>query len=69
MTALEVVTVVAVIVTGMTLPAGVWRMAAYRSGQVDHTRGMRGVALLALGMGLAGAVTLVVCVVLLATRA
>lgn len=63
------VTVVAVIVTGMTLPAGVWRLAAYRSGQMDHTRGMLGVALLALGMGLAGLVTLAVCVVLLATRA
>lgn len=63
------VTVVAVIVTGMTLPAGVWRLAAYRSGQVDHTPGMRGVAFLALGMGIAGAVTLAVCVVLLALQA
>lgn len=69
MSALELVTVVAVIVTGMTLPAGVWRLAAYSSGQVDHTSGMRGVAFLALGMGLAGAITLAVCVVLLATRA
>ncbi|MDP3966687.1 MAG: hypothetical protein Q8Q02_00280 [Nocardioides sp.] len=69
MSALEMVTVVAVIVTGMTLPAGVWRLAAYRSGQVDHTPGMRGVAFLALGMGIAGAVTLAVCVVLLALQA
>ena len=68
MGALEMVTVVAVIVTGMTLPAGVWRMAAYRSGQLDHTRGMLGVAILALGMGIAGLLTLAVCVVLLATR-
>jgi len=68
MTTLEMITVVAVIVTGMMLPAGVWRLAAYRTGQVDHTRGMLGVALLALGLGVAGLVTLVVCVVLLATQ-
>lgn len=69
MDTLSVVTAAAALITGMTLPAGVWRVLAYRSGQVDHTPGMRNVAILALGLGVASAAVLVACVVLLATRA
>lgn len=39
------------VATGWLLPMGVWRMLAYRSEQVDHTPGMRMVAILALGLG------------------
>ncbi|WGX96438.1 hypothetical protein [Nocardioides sp. L-11A] len=50
---------VALIVTAGTLPAGVIRALAYRSGSVDHTPGMRTVALVVLGIGLVGLVCLV----------
>ncbi|MCR1781220.1 hypothetical protein KVF89_01615 [Nocardioides carbamazepini] len=47
---------VALIVTAGTLPAGVIRTLAYRSGSVDHTPGMRMVATVVLGIGLVGLV-------------
>ncbi|MDP9822471.1 hypothetical protein [Nocardioides massiliensis] len=68
MDTLAVVTAAAALITGMTLPAGVWRILAYRSGQVDHTPGMRNVGILALSLGIVSATVLAVCVVLLATR-
>jgi hypothetical protein len=40
----------------LLLPVGGVRMLAYRSGGPDHTPGMRGVALLALGLGTAALV-------------
>ena len=40
----------ALVVAVVLIPVGAFRMLAYRSG-VDHTRGMYGVALLALGLG------------------
>lgn len=68
MDTLTAVTAAAIIIAGATLPAGVWRVLAYRSGQVDHTPGMRGVAALAMVLGAGSLLVVVVCVVLLATR-
>jgi len=51
---------IALIVTLGALPAGIVRMLAYRSGQIDHTPTMRIAAGFALALGLAGAVGLVV---------
>ncbi|WP_313404499.1 hypothetical protein [Aeromicrobium sp.] len=42
--------------TGWLLPMGVIRMLAYRSEEVDHTPGMRNVAILALTLGCLSAV-------------
>ncbi|GAA1508297.1 hypothetical protein [Nocardioides humi] len=47
---------VALIVTAGTLPPGMIRALAYRSGSVDHTPGMRTVAAVVLGIGLVGLV-------------
>jgi O-antigen/teichoic acid export membrane protein len=44
----------------LLVPVGLIRMVAYRSGEVDHTRGLRSVAVLALGLG--GAALLVFAV-------
>lgn len=37
--------------TGWLLAIGAVRLLAYRSGEVDHTTGMRNVAILALALG------------------
>ncbi|GAA4686867.1 hypothetical protein [Nocardioides nanhaiensis] len=69
MTLLPALTVLFIVWTAVTLPVGAWRLLAYRSGQVDHTPGMRNVAYLALTLAGVGLVGLAVCVVLLlATR-
>jgi len=52
------------IATVWLLPMGVVRMLAYRSGEVDHTPGMRNIAWLALGLG---AVSALACVILTLT--
>ena len=56
---------VALIVTAGTLPPGVVRVLAYRSGSVDHTAGMRMVATVVLGVGLVALVCLLALTVLL----
>lgn len=43
----------ALLITLVTLPAGLWRTAAYRSGQIDHTPTMRTAAIVAMSLGLA----------------
>jgi len=54
------------VVTVWLLPVGVIRMLAYRSGEVDHTPGMRNLAIVALALGAVSAVT---CLVLAAVIA
>ena len=44
------------IVAALLLPVGAFRWVAYRSGEADHTPGLRGVALMALGLGALGLV-------------
>jgi hypothetical protein len=56
---------VALIVTVGTLPPGLVRALAYRSGSVDHTPGMRLVATVVLGIGLVGLVCFLALSVLL----
>ncbi|NYG57172.1 hypothetical protein BJ980_000095 [Nocardioides daedukensis] len=55
------------IAAGWLLPIGIWRMMAYRSGQVDHTSGMRGVAVMALGLGIFATVMFVVLTIWIAS--
>ncbi|WP_435741855.1 hypothetical protein [Nocardioides sp. SYSU DS0663] len=62
MTPLEIALGVALIVTLGALPVGLFRMAAYRSGDIDHTRTMFIAAWFALGLGLVG----LVCTIVLA---
>ncbi|AIY19370.1 hypothetical protein ACIRN4_02940 [Pimelobacter simplex] len=59
---------IALIVTAGTLPAGVVRTLAYRSGEVDHTPGMRMVATVAMAVGTVGLVCLVALSVALLAR-
>ena len=59
MTAAEAVWAASLVTAVVALPVGAIRMLAYRSGGVDHTRGMYGVALLALGLGAVALVVLV----------
>jgi hypothetical protein len=42
----------ALLITLVTLPVGLWRTAAYRSRSIDHTPTMRTVAVLAMTLGL-----------------
>ena len=49
------------------LPIGVIRMIAYASGQVDHTPGMRGLALATLGTGVVAAVAMVALTIAVVT--
>ncbi|MDO5500848.1 MAG: hypothetical protein Q4F67_14330 [Propionibacteriaceae bacterium] len=51
------------------VPIGTIRLIAYRSGSIDHTRGMRNVALTFLSLGLAAFVSFVVMAVIWMTRA
>jgi hypothetical protein len=46
--------VVCGIVAVLLLPVGAFRWVAYRSGETDHTPALRGVALMALGLGAVG---------------
>jgi len=59
---------IALIVTAGTLPAGVLRTLAYRSGDVDHTPGMRMVATVVLTIGLVGLLVLAALSVALVAR-
>lgn len=60
MSGLEIAWGISLIVTLGTLPPGLVRTYAYRSGEVDHTPAMRTVAIVAMTLGVAGAVCLVV---------
>lgn len=59
---------VALIVTAGTLPPGVLRVLAYRSGSVDHDPGMRTVAAVVLAIGLVALVCFLALSVVLLTR-
>lgn len=54
MDALTYAWTVALLVTACTLPVGIIRTLAYRSGEIDHTPTMRTVAILAMSLGLLG---------------
>ncbi|MBC9226499.1 hypothetical protein GL325_09215 [Aeromicrobium sp. 636] len=54
--------------TAWMLPMGVIRTLAYRSGEVDHDRGMRNVVILALSLGCVFAVTSLVLALVVAWR-
>ncbi|MBA4609558.1 hypothetical protein H1W00_13815 [Aeromicrobium sp. Marseille-Q0843] len=56
------------IATGWLLPMGVIRMLAYRSGEVDHTKGMRNIAILALTLGIVSAVACLSLAAVVASR-
>jgi hypothetical protein len=64
-TGLQIAWGIALIVVLGALPMGLLRAVAYRSGEVDHTRTMLIAATVALGLGLAGLVCLLVLSVLL----
>ena len=68
MTAAQVAWVVSLVVAGAMLPVGVIRLVVYRSGQVDHTRGMRNVALFAVGTGIVAGAVFVALTVWFVTR-
>ena len=56
------------VVAFLLLPVGAVRLVAYRSGEVDHTRALRSVAIVALSLGaLALVVFLAMTIWLLAT--
>lgn len=57
-----------VVAMGWFLPIGVIRLLAHRSGQVDHTPGMRNVAVLALTLGAVATVCMIVLTILIVTR-
>lgn len=56
------------LITLVTLPVGVWRTLAYRSGSIDHTPTMRTVAVFAMTLGLAALATYLVLTVVLLVR-
>lgn len=60
MTALQAAWMASVLAFGWFLTIGVIRMVAYRSGQVDHTRGMRNVAVLALSLAAVAAICMII---------
>lgn len=64
---LEIVWGISVIVTFWFLPIGAIRMIAYASGEVDHTPGMRNLALATLGTGVVAAVVMVGLTIAVAT--
>lgn len=68
MTTLYAAWAVSLVASGWLLGVGAIRLIAHRSGEVDHTRGMRNVANLALGLGALSAVTFVVLTVVLTTQ-
>ena len=55
MDALEIAWALSFIATAWFLPTGAIRMIAYASGQVDHTPGMRRLAVATLGSGVVAA--------------
>jgi len=64
---LEIAWGVSIVVAGWFLPIGMIRMIAYRSGQVDHTRGMGRLAAVTLGTGVLAALVAVALTVAVAT--
>ncbi|MCK5891615.1 MAG: hypothetical protein P1U38_08775 [Aeromicrobium sp.] len=58
MDALEITWALSFIATAWFLPIGAIRMIAYASGDVDHTSGMRRLAVATLGTGLGAAIVL-----------
>jgi hypothetical protein len=50
------------------VPIGTIRLIAYRSGAIDHTRGMRNVGFTILSIGLVAFVIFIVCAVIWITR-
>lgn len=67
MNGLQFAWVASVVAMGWFLPIGAIRMLAYRSGQVDHSLGMRNVAVLALALGGVATVCMIVLTVLIVT--
>lgn len=59
----------ALLITLATLPVGLWRTAAYRSGSIDHTPTMRTVAVFAMTLGLTALAAYLVLTVVLIVRA
>ncbi|CAM3653636.1 hypothetical protein NOMA109596_05505 [Nocardioides marinus] len=59
----------ALLITLATLPVGLWRTAAYRSGSIDHTPTMRTVAIVAMTLGLGALAAYVVLTGVLVVRA
>lgn len=68
MDTLEIALGLSLIATGWLLPIGVIRMLAYFSGQVDHTIGMRNLAVGVFAGGVVAAVTTVALAVAVAIR-
>ena len=68
MGSLEVAWTVSLVATGWFLAIGTIRMVAYRSGEVDHTPGMRFVARLALALGAVAALALIILTIVIARR-
>lgn len=67
MDALQTAWGVSFVAAGWLLVVGAIRMIAYRSGEVDHTPGMRGVALFTLAGGAVAAVVFVVLTIVIVT--
>ncbi len=65
MSGLQIVWAASLLVVLGALPVGAYRMVAFRSGEVDHTRTMLVAAWVALGLGAAALVVLVVTTVLM----
>ncbi len=59
MDTLEIAWALSFIATAWFLPTGAIRMVAHASGQVDHTPGMRRLAVATLGTGVVAAVVMV----------
>ncbi len=57
------------LVTLATLPVGLWRTLAYRSGSIDHTPTMRTVAVFAMTLGATALASYLVLTVVLLVRA
>lgn len=67
MSSLQIAWAAGLLVTLTALPVGVVRIVALRSGEVGHRHELVPAARVAVTLGLAGLLTLVVCTVLLAT--
>lgn len=68
MGSLQVAWAVSLVATGWFLAIGTIRMLAYRSGEVDHTPGMRFVAALTLALGGIAAAALIILTIVIARR-
>lgn len=68
MGSLEVAWGISLVATGWFLAIGSIRMLAYRSGEVDHTPGMRFVAVLSLALGALSLAALIILTIVIARR-